>query len=105
MALEFTDANFVSEVLSNDKVTLVDFWAPWCGPCRMIAPVIDELHTEYTGKASIGKVNVDDNPEVSAKYGVRSIPTLLFLRNGEVVDKHVGMANKAQLKQKLDALI
>lgn len=105
MALELTDSNFQAEVMENDKVTLIDFWATWCGPCRMIAPAIEELAEEYDGKATIGKVNVDENPQVSAQFGIRSIPTLLFLKNGEIVDKQVGVAPKSVLKQKLDALI
>ena len=105
MALEITDNNFEKEVLENEQVTLVDFWASWCGPCRMIAPVIDELSEEFEGKATIGKLNVDENQEVSAKYGVRSIPTLLFIKNGEVVDKQVGVAPKSVLQEKLNALI
>lgn len=105
MALEITDAKFQADVLDSDKVTLVDFWASWCGPCKMIAPVIDELATEYEGKANILKMNVDDNSEVPAQYGIRSIPTLLFIKGGEIVDKHVGVASKAELKNKLDALI
>lgn len=105
MALEITDNNFQEEVMDNEQVTLVDFWAAWCGPCRMIAPVIDELAEEYDGKATIGKVNVDENPNVSAQFGVRSIPTLLFIKGGEVVDKQVGVAPKAVLQEKLNALI
>ena len=105
MALEITDNNFQEEVMDNEQVTLVDFWAAWCGPCRMIAPVIDELADEYDGKATIGKVNVDENPNVSAQFGVRSIPTLLFIKGGEVVDKQVGVAPKAVLQEKLNALI
>ncbi len=105
MAVEFTDANFQTDVLDSDKVSLVDFWAEWCGPCRMIGPVVEELATEYEGKANIGKLNVDENPGVAMKYGVRSIPTLLFIKNGEVVDKQIGVAPKAALQQKLDALI
>lgn len=105
MALEITDNNFQSEVMENEQVTLVDFWAAWCGPCRMIAPVIDELAEEYDGKATIGKVNVDENPNVSAQFGVRSIPTLLFIKNGEVVDKQVGVAPKSVLQDKLNSLI
>lgn len=105
MALEITDAKFQADVLDSDKVTLVDFWASWCGPCKMIAPVIDELATEYDGKANILKMNVDDNSEIPAQYGIRSIPTLLFIKGGEIVDKHVGVASKAELKNKLDALI
>lgn len=105
MALEITDSNFDQEVMQNDKVTLIDFWATWCGPCRMIGPVIEELAEEYEGKATIGKVNVDENNQVSAQFGIRSIPTLLFIKNGEVVDKQVGVAPKSVLQEKLDALI
>jgi len=102
MALTFTDANFQTEVLDTDQVTLVDFWAEWCGPCRMIGPVVEELATEYAGKAKIGKVNVDENPAISQQFGIRSIPTLLFIKNGEIVDKQVGVAPKAVLQQKLE---
>ncbi len=105
MAKEFTDTNFQADVIDNDQVTLVDFWATWCGPCRMIGPTIEELAKEYEGKANIGKVNVDENPEVSAQFGVRSIPTLLFFKNGEVVDKQVGVAPKSVLEEKLNALM
>jgi len=103
MALEITDANFEEVVLKSDKPVLVDFWAEWCGPCRMVGPVVDELATEYDGKAVVGKVNVDENPEISAKYGIRSIPTLLYIKNGEVVDRAVGVSPKANLAEKLDA--
>ena len=105
MAVEITDANFEELVLKADKPVVVDFWAAWCGPCRMIGPVIDEMHGEYEGKAIIGKVNVDENPGVSAKFGVRNIPTVLFIKGGEVADKSVGAVPKAQLVEKLDALI
>ena len=105
MALEITDANFEEVVMKSDKPVVVDFWAEWCGPCRMIGPVIDEMHTEYDGKAIIGKVNVDQNPGVSAKFGVRNIPTILFVKNGEVADKAVGAVPKAQLTGKLDAIL
>ncbi len=101
-ALEITDANF-EEVLSGDKPVLVDFWAEWCGPCKMIGPLVDQLAEEYDGKAVVGKVNVDNNPSVSAKFGVRSIPTLLFFKNGELVDKQVGAVPKQALASKLDA--
>ena len=94
MALEITDANFEELVLKSDKPVLVDFWAEWCGPCRMVGPVVEELSTEYAGKAVVGKVNVDNNSEISAKYGIRNIPTILFFKNGEVVEKHVGVAAK-----------
>jgi len=100
--IEITDANF-EEVLSTDKPVLVDFWAEWCGPCKMIGPLVEELAGEYDGKALIGKVDVDSNPQVSAKFGIRSIPTLLFFKNNEVVDKQVGAVPKAVLSQKLDA--
>jgi thioredoxin 1 len=105
MAVEITDANFEEIVLNAKVPVLVDFWAEWCGPCRMVGPVVDELHTEYEGKAIIGKVNVDENPNVSAKFSVRNIPTILFIKNGEVADKSVGAVPKAQLASKLDALL
>lgn len=105
MAFEFTDNNFNETALAEGTVSVVDFWAEWCGPCRLVGPIIDDLSQEYDGKAVIGKVNVDHNPEVSMKYGVRSIPTILFIKDGEVVDKHVGTATKASLAQKIDALI
>lgn len=103
MAVEFTDTNFPSEVLESEGVAVVDFWAEWCGPCRMLTPIIEELHEEYEGKVKVGKLNVDQNPEVSMKYGVRSIPTILILKNGEVVDKHVGVTTKQALASKIDA--
>ena len=105
MAVEITDANFEELVLKSDKPVVVDFWAAWCGPCRMIGPVIEEMAGEYEGKAVIGKVNVDENPGVSAQFGVRNIPTVLFIKNGEVADKSVGAVPKAQLVQKLETLI
>ena len=103
MAFEFTDANFQETALDNKGVSVVDFWAEWCGPCRMITPIIEELSTEYAGKATIGKINVDRNPKVSLDYGVRSIPTILILKNGVVVDKHVGVTTKAVLAEKINA--
>ena len=103
MAVEFTDANFDELVLKSDKPVLVDFWAEWCGPCRMVGPVVEELSKEYDGKAVIGKVDVDSNPGISAKYGIRNIPTLLIFKGGEIVDKQVGVAQKSVLAQKIDA--
>jgi len=103
MALELTDTNFEELVLKSDKPVLVDFWAEWCGPCRMVGPVVEELATEYEGKAVIGKVNVDLNSSISMNYGIRNIPTLLFFKNGQVVDKQVGVAQKSVLAAKLDA--
>jgi thioredoxin 1 len=103
MAVEFTDANFKELVLDSGKPVLVDFWATWCGPCRAIAPVIEELHIELDGKAVIGKVNVDENSDTPVTYGVRNIPTLLVFKNGEVVDKVVGNQPKAKLLEILES--
>ena len=103
MALEINDANFQSLVKDSDKPVLVDFWAPWCGPCRTIAPIIDELHSDMEGKAVVGIVNVDENTEVPVVYGIRNIPTLLIFKNGEVVDKIVGVVPKQQLIDKLES--
>jgi len=101
-AVEITDANF-EEIINTDQPVLVDFWAEWCGPCKMIGPVVEELAGEYAGKAVIAKLNVDENPIVSAKFGIRSIPTLLVLKKGEIVDKQVGVVPKSVLAQKIDA--
>ena len=103
MALEFTDQNFEEVVLKSDKPVLLDFWAEWCGPCRMVGPVVEEISNDYDGKVLDGKVNVDHNPEISAKYGIRNIPTILFIKNGEVVDKQVGAVSKTVLSEKLNA--
>ncbi len=103
MAVEITDGNFETVVKNSDKVVLVDFWAEWCGPCRMVGPIVEELAKEYDGKAVIGKLNVDNNPNVSMEFGVRNIPTILFFKNGKVVDKQVGTVPKAQLAAKLQA--
>ncbi|HQW11455.1 MAG TPA: thioredoxin [Saprospiraceae bacterium] len=105
MALEFTDSNFQEQALNTEGLKVVDFWAEWCGPCKMIGPIIEELATEYDGKVTVGKLNVDHNPEVSMKYGIRSIPTILFIKDGEVVDKLVGAASKATLASKIDACL
>jgi len=105
MALEFTEANFDELALQSDKPVLVDFWAEWCGPCRMVGPIVEEISKDYEGKAIIGKVNVDENPGISSKYGIRNIPTILFLKNGEVVDKSVGAVPKNILTDKLDSHI
>lgn len=102
--IEITDANF-EEIIASDKPVLVDFWAEWCGPCRMVGPIVEELATDYEGKAVIGKVDVDTNPEVSAKFGIRSIPTLLVFKGGEIVDKQIGAVPKNVLSQKIDAQI
>jgi thioredoxin len=103
MALEITDATFDEVVLKSDKPVLVDFWAAWCGPCRMVGPIVEELAIEYEGKAVVGKVDVDANQEFAAKYGVRNIPTVLLFKGGEVVEKQVGVAPKATYAQKMDA--
>jgi thioredoxin 1 len=105
MLIELTDANFEEHVLKSDKPVLVDFWAEWCGPCRMIGPIVKELSEEYGDQAVIAKMDVDSNPGVTAKFGIRNIPTILFFKNGEVVDKSVGAVPKAILVSKLDALV
>ncbi|MEC7877990.1 MAG: thioredoxin [Bacteroidota bacterium] len=101
-ALEISDSNF-NEIVTKNSVVLIDFWAEWCGPCRMIAPMIEELANEYNGKAIVGKLDVDNNQESSIKFGVRSIPTLLVFKNGELVDRHVGAVPKDTLSKSLDS--
>lgn len=101
MAIEITDANFEETVKNSGQVAMVDFWAEWCGPCRMVGPIVDELSKEYDGKAVIGKVDVDNNPGVAQQFGVRNIPTILFFKNGEVIDKQVGAVPKSALEAKL----
>ncbi len=105
MAYEITDSNFQEEVMNSNKPIVLDFWAEWCGPCRMIGPLIEEMSNEYKDKAVIGKVNVDNNPEITAKFGIRNIPTVLFIKNGEVVDKVVGSTSKNVLTDKLESLL
>ena len=101
MAATFTDINFDAEVLKSDQVVMVDFWATWCGPCIALGPTVKALAKDYEGKVKVGKLNVDENPDVSVKYGIRSIPTILFIKNGEVVDKTMGNVPRATLEQTL----
>ncbi|MFI5171273.1 MAG: thioredoxin [Chitinophagales bacterium] len=101
MALEFNDGNFKTTVLDSEKLSVIDFWAEWCGPCRVVGPVIEELSKDYDGKVNIGKVNVDFNPEISMMYGIRNIPTILFIKNGQVIDKQVGAVPKSILDAKV----
>lgn len=103
MAKEYNDSNFQVEVIASEKLTVVDFWAEWCGPCRAIGPVIEELSKEYAGKVNVGKVNVDNNPQVSMNYGITSIPAILFIKNGLVVDKLVGAQPKGNFVKKIEA--
>lgn len=105
MALQVTDANFEELVIKSDKPVLLDFWATWCGPCRAISPIVDELYTEYEGRAVVAKCNVDESTDLPTKFGVRNIPTILFFKNGELVDKIVGATKKAALAEKLDSLL
>ena len=105
MALEITDSNFEERVLKSDKPVMVDFWAAWCGPCRMVGPIIDELSEEYEGKAIIGKVDIDSNQQYAAQFGVRNIPTVLVFKDGELVDRKVGVSSKNDYAQAIDKLI
>lgn len=105
MTLELTDSNFQEMIVQSDKPAVVDFWAEWCGPCRMLTPIVKELSQEYDGRVVIGKVDVDNNPGISATYGIRNIPTLLFFKNGVVVDKQVGVVPKGAIVQKIEALL
>lgn len=104
MALEITDASF-QEVLKSGKPVVIDFWAEWCGPCRMVGPIVEELANDYADKVVIGKVDVDSNDEITSKYGIRNIPTILFFKDGEIVDKQVGAAQKSVLVEKIDKLL
>ena len=103
--VEVTDSTWESEVIGSDTPVVVDFWAVWCGPCRMIAPLVEELATEYEGKVKFSKLNVDDNPEISMKYGIRSIPTLLVFKDGQPVDQIVGAVPKKELQKRVDAVL
>ena len=105
MALEITDANFEETVLKSDKPVMVDFWAAWCGPCRMVGPIIDEISTDYDGKAVVGKLDVDANQEFAAKYGVRNIPTVLLFKDGELVERKVGVSPKDAYMKAIDAVL
>jgi thioredoxin 1 len=105
MALEITSENFETAVVNSGKVSMVDFWAEWCGPCRFISPLIEELATEYEGKAVIGKVNVDNEREIAAQFKVTGIPTIIYIKDGVEVDRHVGRAPKSVLQDKLEALL
>ncbi|MEA3444596.1 MAG: thioredoxin [Bacteroidota bacterium] len=105
MALEVTDANFEEIVLKSDKPVIVDFWAEWCGPCRMVGPIVNELSEDYKDQAVMTKLDVDGNPGTAAKFGIRNIPTILFFKNGEVVDKQVGAVPKSVLAKKLESLL
>ena len=102
MALEITDSNFDEIVLNSDKPVLIDFWAEWCGPCLMVGPAVEEISKEYEGRAVIGKVNVDNNPAITTKYGIRNIPALLYFKGGEIVDKQIGAVPKTVLAGKLE---
>lgn len=104
MTLEITDANF-DQLITEGKPVVVDFWAEWCGPCRMVGPIVETLAEQYDGKVIIGKLNVDDNPDVCEKYGIRNIPTILFFKNGEIVDKQVGAVQKDVLIAKVEGLL
>lgn len=105
MALEITDANFEELVLNSDKPVIVDFWAEWCGPCRMVGPIINEIGEEFSDKAVVGKLDVDSNPGVAAKFGIRNIPTVLYFKDGEVKDKQVGASPKSTFVSKLETLL
>jgi len=105
MATQITDANFAELVQNSEKPVMIDFWAEWCGPCRMVGPIVDEIAHDYEGKAVVGKVNVDENPEISTRFGIRNIPTIIFLKGGEIMDKSVGIVPKNVLTEKMDALL
>lgn len=104
MVREVTDANF-GTLLAEGKPLVVDFWAPWCGPCKMMLPIVDELAAEYDGRVIVGKLNVDDNPDTCEQFGIMNIPTMLFFKNGELVNRHVGACRKPDLQKLVDALV
>ena len=104
MALQFTDGN-IKEAINSGKPVVVDFWAEWCGPCRMVGPIIEELANEYEGKVIIGKLDVDENTETPQEYGIRNIPTILFFKDGQIVDKRIGAAQKSAFVAKIEALL
>ncbi|MFZ4740890.1 MAG: thioredoxin [Bacteroidales bacterium] len=105
MALAITDGNFEEVVLKSDKPVIIDLWAEWCGPCRMLGPIVEEIAKEFEGRAIVGKLDVDSNPATTSRYGIRNIPTILFFKNGEIVDKQVGAVPKNVLISKLEALL
>ena len=105
MALEFTDANFDELVLKSDKPVIVDFWAVWCGPCRMVGPIVEEIGKDYEGQVIVGKLDVDNNPQTAVKFGIRNIPTILFFKDGQIADKQVGAVPKQMLLKKLEGLL
>lgn len=105
MALQITESNFEEIVMKSNKPVMIDFWAEWCGPCRIVSQIVDELSEQYEGKAIIGKVNVDENSQIAAKYSIRAIPTVLYFKNGELIDKQVGAAPKNVFENKLKAIL
>ncbi len=105
MTVEVNDSNFEEVVLKSDKLVIIDFWAEWCGPCRMVAPIIEEISEEYDGKVLVAKVDVDSNPGISSKLGIRNIPTVMFFKDGEMVDKQVGAVPKSNFVSKLESLL